>query len=278
MQIDTPYQYPILPGSEEWAAFTSRQERLAACYVEESILERMTTEALIETIITYPMLIDIYAYPTLGEGIAQISENFAGISILMERDDATSILSNNLQTYSQSANIQDVYIKSINQIINSNPGASTLNYTIVTSIKTPNDTTVDAITDVPWSYHGISYDDAVLVQQAYLSTYPDSVVVSGISKDYNCHSYAWYSQNHLTNDIWVRSPSAYMTDGSYSSHTTIAVGDKVYWNNGSHSGIVSGLGGGTTNSVYVTSKWGPYGLFRHRISDCPYTGSVSFWS
>ena len=59
--ITEAYQYPIVPGTAEWASFKTRMEKVAACQIPESILKNMTTEALVETVMNYPLLVDIFA-------------------------------------------------------------------------------------------------------------------------------------------------------------------------------------------------------------------------
>lgn len=70
-----------------------------------------------------------------------------------------------------------------------------------------------------------------------------------------------------------------MTDGSYKKTTgTIKSGNKVYWVNGSHSGIISYVGTSGIGNVKAKSKWGQLGVYNHYLDDCPYTGSVSTWT
>ena len=105
---------------------------------------------------------------------------------------------------------------------------------------------------------------------------------------YNCHSYAWHSQDVLSNNIWLNSPEVYYseTDASYEL-VDVANGEEprigdiiVYmsWNGSpNHSGIIVGysedMSGGYTgnaNKYIVDSKWGDAGLYRHRGDHCGY--------
>ena len=106
---------------------------------------------------------------------------------------------------------------------------------------------------------------------------------------YNCHSYAWYNQGILSNDVWINFPTAYYIDDSYETVTSPRIGDIVcyYDNNGTstenddinlHSGIIVGLSGevsnyncGDVNMYIVESKWGMGGLYTHKGDECPYT-------
>lgn len=91
-QIDTPYVYPIQPGTEEWAKLDSQDAKLAACKVEPELMNSMTTEVLLETVLDYPPLINLYAYTDMQQAIAVVSENFDGLQILHDREDAAECI------------------------------------------------------------------------------------------------------------------------------------------------------------------------------------------
>ncbi len=111
--------------------------------------------------------------------------------------------------------------------------------------------------------------------------YPNAIPLSGASYQYNCHSYAWYSQDTSTNDVWIPDPSAFYEDGSYIEVFTPQAGDIVCYYFGDeikHSAIVESVGTGTSNGkcgnidlMTVVSKWGAGGLYRHNGYECPYT-------
>ncbi len=113
------------------------------------------------------------------------------------------------------------------------------------------------------------------VNSELASQYGMTIVSQGTSK-YNCHSYAWYS-TATTNKHWINYPSPYMTDGSYSrvysgdgGGTAINYGiykcDKVYYANNTHSAILANSPNGEPIlNQYVYSKWGEYGVFKHKI-------------
>ena len=279
--VDVAYDYPIVPGTEQWNSFTSRDERVAACHVDAELLESMTTRALVETVLTYPMLIDMYAFNTLQEGIAQVSKDFAGISILKERSDAVSCLEQYLASAKQekatAESIELIYADDLIQYIdvNQQSSLSIFRYTPAT-LYTPNGSAVSAYKNATWADNGTTYEAALAEHNQLRKVYPNAVAITIPNPKYNCHSYAWYSTS-TTNSYWFDDPSAYMRDGSYTSHLAPKTGDKAYWNNGSHSGIVYGVGSGTQNPVTITSKWGYKGVFRHASNDCPYDGSISFW-
>lgn len=61
--IDVPYEYPIVPGTDEWFAMSGR-ERKKACQIPEDVLERLTDEALARSVLDYPFLMDMTLYST----------------------------------------------------------------------------------------------------------------------------------------------------------------------------------------------------------------------
>lgn len=141
------------------------------------------------------------------------------------------------------------------------------------TVYTPNGTgvSVNVYTSEPLTTSQISAYDS---QTAIL--YPNAIKLRSASGKYNCHSYAWYSQS-TSNNVWMNVPDAYWTDGSYSYVPSPVSTNKMVYFNGSvadHSGIVyyrySGPSINFMDLVDVDSKWGPYGLYRHRGNDCPY--------
>jgi hypothetical protein len=120
----------------------------------------------------------------------------------------------------------------------------------------------------------------------HVSTYyPNATKLREPTTNYNCHSYAWYSQSS-SNIYWMDNPNAYMTDGSYSYTSNPVANNKVWYNSGGHSGIIysraSGpIGPNAYGTITETSKWGAWGLYRHGAMYCPYYSSglsLSFYS
>lgn len=121
----------------------------------------------------------------------------------------------------------------------------------------------------------------------------NNIRISTATARYNCHSYAWYSQNITTNEYWMPDPSLYYTDGSYYEVSSPRKGDIICYfdekdndnandDENLHSGIVvsvvssfpNGLCG-SANTVLVISKWGSAGLYIHNGYTCPYTADYS---
>lgn len=125
------------------------------------------------------------------------------------------------------------------------------------------------------------------------SPYKDAEFLSNPTTAYNCHSYAWYSQNTSTNRNWMPYPTEYYIDHSYEEVSVPRKGDIICYfdNKGTatesddenlHSGIVESVNTSQVNNicgksslVYVTSKWGAEGLFYHRGDICPYVSTYN---
>jgi hypothetical protein len=90
-QIDTPYDYPVKPGMEEWKRFTSRDQKQEACQIPQEILARLSTAALLETCLNYPLYADIIAYDHVQEGFDFVKAGFNGLQVLFKREDVGSV-------------------------------------------------------------------------------------------------------------------------------------------------------------------------------------------
>ena len=91
-QIDTPYVYPIQPGTEEWVKLGSLDAKIDACKVDPELMNSMTTEVLLETVLDYPPLINLYAYTDMQQAIGVVSKNFDGLQILHDREDTAECI------------------------------------------------------------------------------------------------------------------------------------------------------------------------------------------
>jgi hypothetical protein len=119
----------------------------------------------------------------------------------------------------------------------------------LTIIYTPNGTKVTAFK--------ILYDftnEQKLSKDSYRKMeFPEATMLRSSSKKYNCHSYAWYSQDE-SNNIWIEDPSPFYLDFSYEEVAKPAPGDIVcYFSDlgttdkndyiNLHSGIIVGASG-----------------------------------
>lgn len=153
----------------------------------------------------------------------------------------------------------------------------------ITSIETPEgrEVEVEEFVDLDLTQRdldNIKKDLAIYLSHVYTIGQP--------TKRYNCHSYAWYSQDFSTNYYWMDSPVPYfdlVMEGEASHEESDGdIGDIiVYFNSNNspiHSGIVVNTVNGTSNGVcgdadlkIVQSKWGAAYLYTHRGDVCPYS-------
>jgi hypothetical protein len=99
-------------------------------------------------------------------------------------------------------------------------------------------------------------------------TYPNATLLRSSTRRYNCHSYAWHSQN-ANNIFWMNQPnqSNYWTDGSYFELNYCPINSaKVRYTDDDHSANIDGAG-------VLTSKWGALGMVRHVADYAPYKSS-----
>ena len=160
-------------------------------------------------------------------------------------------------------------------------------YTVFTPNQTP--VTVFNYYDI---YEYLDFEKNA-IREEITELFPNAEYISEATINYNCHSYAWYSQNTSTNEYWMNDPSGYYSDKSYIEVDTPIVGDIIcyFTDNGTidisddiniHSGIVVQVFNGSSNNicgnanlVQVESKWGSYPLYRHRGDQCPYVYNTS---
>lgn len=102
--IDTPYNYPVKPGTREWANFKTGEERLNACQIPIEVLSKLTTGALVETCMNYPLALEYLLSNDERMAISFMIENFNGLKELSRRTDGTIAL---LDVYKKISNIND---------------------------------------------------------------------------------------------------------------------------------------------------------------------------
>lgn len=120
--------------------------------------------------------------------------------------------------------------------------------------------------------------------EVFMNKYPNVIELSEPTKNYNCHSYAFYSQDVNNNIAWISNPTIYYSDYSYdeiTNYTEIKKGDIICYfdknNVNKHSAIVERIDGIIMNNtveymsnLVVSSKWGEFGLYQHKGDYCPY--------
>lgn len=103
--IHEPYEYPVVPGTPEWAGMYTYGQMVAACEIPEEILLHMTTEALVETVVTYPLATVLYEYNHVQLGYDAWVRQFNGLQELERRGDALDCLA----AYCQSNRGEDIF-------------------------------------------------------------------------------------------------------------------------------------------------------------------------
>jgi hypothetical protein len=91
------YHFPVQPGTEEWRQLNSRVEMLAAVQIPQAVLDNMSTAGLVETVLNYPLYADLFAHSSSQAGIEAIQRDFNGISTLLTRPDAGTLLLDHYQ-------------------------------------------------------------------------------------------------------------------------------------------------------------------------------------
>ena len=297
--IDESYEYPIVPGTDEWKALDNNIDKMRVCMIPEDVLNRMTTEALLETVLSYPLIANMLIWETTQQGYEVILRNFNGLQELVERDDLDSVLetysAENISVYANMTEdrilISEMVLgvisfyneHPITYLITMNPIITgTMAWTETATIYTPMGTPILVGYNGTFDSHHTSERAAESLNAEYQRTYPNAVQIAPIDAAFNCHAYAWYG-NGSASRYWLNNVSPYINDRSYSQVGSPSVGDIALYicneytgeNQYTHSAVLA-------NSLNIyTSKWHYLGTFRHTIYDCPYyleATSIEYWS
>ncbi|MBN2482266.1 MAG: hypothetical protein JXB19_11020 [Bacteroidales bacterium] len=84
------YDYPVIPGTPEWAELTSGSEMDSACMIPDDILSEISTAGLVETVLNYPLFGNLFAGSTGSYQISfeSLTKHFNGFRELFSRNDA----------------------------------------------------------------------------------------------------------------------------------------------------------------------------------------------
>jgi len=91
-KVDEPYEFPVLPGSEQWAELSTSKQMDEVCVVPDEVLEYLSTKALLITCLDYPRLIDVYCANDIQSGFEFSSNHFNGLKKLLKRDNLNETL------------------------------------------------------------------------------------------------------------------------------------------------------------------------------------------
>lgn len=292
---DGSYNFPVKPGTQEWKSLTTKVEKLKKSQLPDGELAQFSTETLIETVLNYPLRSDLFAFSSYKEGFRAVLSNFNGLAELVKREDAGTKL---LHKYRQIngfavANNDDATMKLlvVKVLLSQNAFASKLTTQELEELQGVSDVSPFAAASATVSTpKGTKVSVLILGEELtpaqktaiandVKKSYPRAVFLSEATSNYNCHSYAWYSQSTSTNKYWMNDPSAYWTDGSYKKSTSGAKGYRIYYSTSGneHTGIITTMYSGPpapgkewSSLTEVTSKWGKAGLYKHMANDCPY--------
>lgn len=86
------YNYPVLPGTPQWAALQTYAEMLNAVKIPETTLHNLTTWELVESCFNYPLKGDYSSANCPSTWINDLAGSFDGLQELFSRADAPGIL------------------------------------------------------------------------------------------------------------------------------------------------------------------------------------------
>ena len=254
----------------------------------DSDMSTKTTDVLLEEILEYSELNELILYSSVRTYVACYHDTCPALMEFMNRSD--NIVKANskynelcteysayeeltVQQHSQLYFLRWFLIETSQSQQNTRATVQTTYVTIYTRFGTP--------------VSAIQYSNAVFEREDYNKiaeyeniSFPNIVRLRDETVNYNCHSYAWYSQSE-TNNIWLPYPDAFKTDGCYEvTRAECRPGDIIVYrfvygppdNDDIHSAIISSVdpSDSTDTGITVISKWGAYPLYSHNLTECPY--------
>ncbi len=93
-QENGSWEFPIKPGTAEWADLISENERISALQIPSDVLLKMSTPALVETCLNFPAFGYISAFNSIQTGFVILATKFNGLKELSKRQDAAKYLIN----------------------------------------------------------------------------------------------------------------------------------------------------------------------------------------
>lgn len=252
-----------------------------------------TTEEIVDMLISNSkLMIDVLYHISPQNRYLSARQVYPALTELETREDACIILQNRLQiatSQSQNSELGFVTVDFLQFLLSQNP------------FSPPNTSIQNAAS--PYAYGDFTIaNEFGYISQGYTHTYGQNpveiwsaltdfealekqsltyvtardymiTIYGQATSAYNCHSYAWYSQS-TDNPYCIFSAEEYVNDPhiiklSGSQASDVQVGDYICYrgiNSISHSAVVVEISG---NTVYVVSKWGANGLFKHPIATVP---------
>lgn len=275
--------YSITAEDPQWAALGSISARRAAVHLDESVFDDMPTEEVLRAVLEYPFTSDIFFFNTYQQGIEHTMLHCTAMRVLVQRADAYSVLRHAAARKNRAdleKNLTETRMKLVPEILNvlmsySGFELEAIDYNIrqnaadtsviLATVYTPRGSavSVEIRPEIPDGLRASLDEEAI-------TRHPNATLIYSSTGKYNCHSYAWYSNSTL-NSYWMKDPSKYMSDGSYTRVQKINLASKVYYTSTNHSARVYDAEGSSINNAYVISKWGNGPVMVHKVYDCPYT-------
>ncbi|MCX6328357.1 MAG: hypothetical protein NTZ85_02425 [Bacteroidia bacterium] len=91
---DKPYEFPIKPGTEQWAKLTTSDQMDEVCIIPDQVLSTLSTKALLLTCLNYPRLVDFFSTNNMQTCFEFYSTHFNGLNELLNRPDLNKVLLN----------------------------------------------------------------------------------------------------------------------------------------------------------------------------------------
>lgn len=91
---EKPYEFPVKPGTEQWAKLTTSDQKDEVCVIPDQVLGTLSTKALLLTCLNYPRIIDFFSTNNLQSAFDFYSNHFNGLKELLNRADLGKVLLN----------------------------------------------------------------------------------------------------------------------------------------------------------------------------------------
>lgn len=93
MAQESKWDYPVKPGSQEWAQLITQDMKVQACQIPVEILQKISSEDLVALCLSYPLFINTTVFPTFQKGMDDLRNDFNGINELFRRAESSKLLS-----------------------------------------------------------------------------------------------------------------------------------------------------------------------------------------
>lgn len=91
-ELEKPYEFPVRPGTEQWAKLNSSEQMDEVCIIPDQMLRKLSTKALLITCLNYPRIIDFFLVDDMQSGFNFYAKHFNGLAELVKRPDLNKVL------------------------------------------------------------------------------------------------------------------------------------------------------------------------------------------